>query len=288
MNLENIPFLTLTILHLSQALEIKKASDQEVADTCHEEAGAESDSDKKAAKAKLKILRETASESEGEQFSNMLHAYRFCLYLSNVVSTTCHFIFCFTLVILAAASQKLRKAQNKEVEMLNYMIKEASEERESEKADIETPDQIQAVLSLDRVQLIKADDKSETQRKAAEDIKAYQDDAMLTLNKKLEGEEAVLVACEEDIAVLEKQLEALATDGTLSPEQTDNGTGTGETVQDISNATNQPQREALQALLDEREADLLATKQAREETQGQIRRYVWGFYRSLYLKTLAS
>ena len=168
------------------------------------------------------------------------------------------------------------------------MIKEASEERESEKADIETPDQIQAVLSLDRVQLIKADEKIETQRKAAEDIKAYQDDAMLTLNKKLEGEEAVLVACEEDIAVLEKQLEALAPDGTSSPEQTDNGTGTGETVQDISNATNQPQREALQALLDEREADLLATKQAREETQGQIRRYVWGFYRSLYLKTFVS
>lgn len=154
----------------------------------------------------------------------------------------------FYLVVLASASGKLQNALNKEVEFLNYMIKEASDEREAEKAGIETPVQMQAVLALDRAQLIIADKNIETQ-KAAEDIKAYQHEAMLTGNKKLEGEEFVLVKFQEEVAVVTEQLESLGTDE--APSQ---------------------QRQALQERLDARKADLLATKEARDAAQDQIRR----------------
>ena len=178
---------------------------------------------------------------------------KYCMHVVFTTSFLTSFLppFIYTslyLVILASASEKLQKALNKEVEILNYMVKEASDEREAEKAGIETSDQIQAVLALDRAQLIKADKNIETQQ-AAEGIKAYQHEAMLTGNEKLEGEEFVLAKFQEEVDVVTGQLEILGTDEASSQ-----------------------QRQALQERLDARKADLLATKEARDAAQDQIRR----------------
>lgn len=142
------------------------------------------------------------------------------------------------------------------------MVKEASEEREAEKAGIQTAEQCQAVLALDKIQLTKANEQIETEQKAAEAIQVLQDKAMLTLTTKLEGEDAVVVRCEQEVALATKSAEALAAKEAANTPNKPASTG----------SSNSSEKQAVQALLAEREADLLAAKVAREETQGQIRR----------------
>jgi len=162
-------------------------------------------------------------------------------------------------ILLKAAADKLRDAQTRRLEVDKYMIEEATEKKQDEKKGMQTPVESEAVVIMDRVLLSQADDGLEEDQKGAQAMETGLQQAILILNEKLDGETAVLMKYEEEEAIAAKAVEDFGANETSSQ---------APVVDDVLSV----KRQALQELLEKRQAEVMEAKIATTETQAQQRR----------------
>ena len=132
-------------------------------------------------------------------------------------------------------------AENNRINNLNDLVQKAIDEKDDEKSETQSPDEIQAILNLDRLQLEQAKEEKEAESSGTD---AIQEQAITILDKKVDGETAVLARLETEEAIATKSLDEFkASHPTLPPSL-------------------EMQGSALMQLLDERKKAKMAAEEA--------------------------